>query len=124
MSKNQVYDFGGLDTLFVVCSAPTTPASGDPVLFGQIPGVALTAEDGNGYTLIATNGVFNLPVTGANSGGNAAVADGAIIYANASTGALSINSGGVRYGYAAVGSGANNVVASGATTTIPVKIGY
>ena len=40
--------FGDGRMLSAVASAPTTPASGDPVLIGQIPGVAVTDEGDGG----------------------------------------------------------------------------
>jgi predicted RecA/RadA family phage recombinase len=43
-------------TLSVVCSAPATPAAGDPVRVGKMTGVALTAEsaggNASGYTSV------------------------------------------------------------------------
>lgn len=103
---------------------PATPVSGDPVLLGQIPGVALTgeAEGGNaaGEITIDTEGVYNLSVEGVNNGGNSAVAIGDILYYEAGE-TPPINkdaSSGVRYGYAL------GAVASGETGTIPVKVGY
>ncbi|MEU8158033.1 DUF2190 family protein [Micromonospora sp. NPDC048986] len=105
------------ESLSLVCTAPATPASGDPVLCGQIPGVALTDEDtADGLTTVALNGVFRLPVKGETTTNNAVVA-GDIIYYDA--GVLNKdNTNGVRFGYALGG------VNSGATTTIPVRIGY
>lgn len=126
MATNQVFSPpGGLTTRRVVCSQPATPAPGNPVLFGQIPGVALTGEDTDGYTTIAEDGTFELSVQGADGSGNAAVADGDILYYDAAA-TVKINkdaTNGVRFGYAAVGTG-GTVVASGATATIRVKVGY
>ena len=55
-------------------SAPAAPVSGDPVMVGEIPGVALTSEGegGNaaGETTIATEGVYSLSVKGIDGGGN------------------------------------------------------
>lgn len=108
------------ESLPLVCTAPTTPASGDPVVCGQIPGVALVAEDANGVTTVATNGVFRLSVKGENNGGNSAVAVGDILYYEAGqTPPVNKDStAGIRFGYALA------VVSSGATTTIAVKVGY
>jgi len=103
---------------------PATPVSGDPVLLGQIPGVALTdeAEGGNaaGEITIDTGGVYNLSVKGENQSGNSAVAIGDIIYYEAGqTPTLNKDAtNGVRFGYAL------GTVGSGQTATIPVKIGY
>ena len=104
----------------MTCTAPTTPASGDPVVCGQIPGVALVAEDSAGLTTVALDGEFTLSVKGENAGGNSAVADGDILYYEAGQ-APPINkdaTNGIRFGYA------RGAVSSGATATIPVEIGY
>lgn len=103
----------------MTCTDPTTPASGDPVHVGQIPGVALVAEDTAGLTTAALDGEFTLSVKGVDGGGNSAVADGDILYyVDADTPKLSKKTTGVRFGYA------RGAVISGATTTIPVEIGY
>lgn len=105
-------------------TAPATPTSGDPVLLGQIPGVALTdeAEGGNaaGQITLDTGGVYNLSVKGEGAAGNAAVAIGDIIYYEAGqTPPLNKDAtNGVRFGYAL------GTVGSGLTATIPVKVGY
>lgn len=97
---------------------PATPASGDPVILGQIPGVALIDENTDGNTVIDTGGVYNLSVKGTN-GANTAIAAGDIIYyVAANTPKLSVTNTGVRFGYAL------DPVSSGATTTIRVKVGY
>lgn len=132
MSKNMKRARG--TQLSVVCSQPATPASGDPVLYGQRPGVAVTAENaganadmtGNpqGYTSVQFEGVFELPVKGVDGGGNVAVAAGDILYYVAGdTPPISKKNTGVRFGYAGDGA-TGNLVASGATNTIPVTIGY
>jgi predicted RecA/RadA family phage recombinase len=107
-------------TRAVTCSDPTTPASGDPVVCGQIPGVALAAEDSAGLTTIALDGDFTLSVKGVDSSGNSAVADGDIIYyQTGDTPKLSKKAtGGVRFGYA------RGVVLTSATSTIRVQVGY
>lgn len=107
----------------LVCSDPTTPAAGDPVVCGQIPGVALRAEytDGplSGETTVALDGVFNLSVKGVDGSGNSAVAKGDILYyVAADTPKLSKKATGVRFGYAAA------TVGSSSTATIAVEIGY
>ncbi len=119
MATNRVYEKG--TQLALACTAPATPASGDPVLFGQLPGVALTAEDTvTGLTTVQTDGVFNLSVKGENNSGNVAVTAGDTLYYDA-VATVKINkdvTNGVRFGYAL------EDVQSGATTTIKVKIGY
>lgn|SRR5690606_346136 len=117
MATNIVFDAGV--QLALAATDPATPAAGDPVVVGQLPGVALTSEDANGLTTIKTNGVATLTVKGIDANGNSAVAAGDILYyVSGDTPKLSKKNTGVRYGYA-LGS-----VASGETGTIPVKIGY
>lgn len=118
MATNRVHVNGR--QFSAVCSSPATPASGDPVVVGQIPGVALTAERADGTTTIQTDGVFNLSVKGENAGGNSAVAAGDILYYEAGQ-TPPINkdaTNGIRFGYALA------AVTSGATATIAVKVGY
>ena len=118
MATNQVLERA--DQMSVVCTAPATPASGDPVLFGQRPGVALTDERTDGETTVKFSGSYLLSVEGANNAGNTAVAAGDILYYDAAA-TVKINkdnTNGVRFGYA----GAE--VASGATAIIEVIIGY
>ena len=121
MAKNAVYGTGRF--LSVTATDPATPASGDPVLVGQLPGVATVDEgDGgnaSGAVSIDTAGVYNLSVKGVDGGGNATVSAGDILYyVTADTPKLSKKATGVRFGYALEG------VTSGATATIAVKVGY
>lgn len=117
MAKNKVFDEG--DQLSLVCTDPATPVSGDPVLVGQIPGVALTDERADGTTSVDTEGVYHLSVKGVDGTGNKAIAAGDIVYyVAADTPKLSVKNTGVRYGYAL------DAVTGGATTTIRVKLGY
>ena len=99
---------------------PATPASGDPVLVGQIPGVALTAERADGTTSIDTAGVYNLTVKGeTNADAGSAVAIGDLIFYDAAdTPVLNKDTTGVRFGYALA------TLGSGVTGVIPVKVGY
>lgn len=116
MATNRV--FANKNRLSVACTDPATPASGDPVIFGQRPGVALTDEDANGNTSVQFDGVFNLSVKGTN-GANTAIAAGDILYyVAANTPKLSVTNTGVRFGYAMA------AVASGATATIAVAVGF
>lgn len=116
MAKNTVYMWTKSRPL--VCTDPNIPASGDPVLCGQIPGVALDVEDAAGATTVAIDGVFNLAVKGVDQSANAAVAAGdAIYYVTGDTPKLSKKNTGVLFGYA-LGS-----VSSGGTSTIPVEVG-
>lgn len=122
MATNQAFSDGRF--LSLAATAPATPASGDPVLVGQIPGVALTDEGdgGNGATTVSidTSGVYELSVKGEGAAGNAAVAVGDIIYYEAGqTPPLNKDAtNGVRFGYAL------ETVGSGQTATIKVKVGY
>lgn len=109
--------------LNAAATQPATPVSGDPVLVGQIPGVALTGEGegGNaaGEVTVDTGGVYMLSVKGVNQTGNSAVAVGDILYYRAGeTPPVDKHNAGVRYGYAL------GTVGSGNTATIPVKVGY
>ncbi len=108
-------------TINAAATDPASPASGDPVIVGTIPGVAVTAEaeGGNaaGETTIATDGVFNLSVKGVDAGGNSAVAAGdKIYYVTADTPKLSKKNTGVLFGKAL------GAVGSSLTATIPVML--
>jgi predicted RecA/RadA family phage recombinase len=92
--------------------------SGDPILQGQIPGVAAIDADVLGRTVYYADGIFNLSVKGENNGGNVAVNEGDILYFDSAKAALNKDSTKVRFGYALQG------VGSGATATIPVQVGY
>lgn len=99
--------------------AGASVASGAPVCWGQMPGVALVDEDTtNNECTIQLDGVFSLAVKGEDAAGNAAIAAGAIIYMD-TDGELNIDAtNGRRFGYARA------AVSSGATTTIEVQVGY
>lgn len=121
MAKNRKYADG--DNLSLIATDPATPASGDPVIVGQLPGVALTNERADGTTSIQMDGVFALSVRGVTTAAaGSAVAVGDIIYyVPGNTPKLSKaagDAGAVRFGYAL------GTVASGATATIDVKVGY
>lgn len=122
MATNQVFVPG--DKFSAVCSQPATPVSGDPVLVGQIPGVALVDEgDGGnatGETSITTVGIWDLNAEAVNNGGNSAIAVGDILYYD-SAATIKINkdnTNGVRFGYAL------ETVTSGSSGVIRVKLGY
>ena len=117
MARNMVWDKA--TQIGVVPTQPATPVAGDPVLFGVLPGVALTDPDADGKLSMKTDGAFNLSVKGVDGSGNAAITAGDIIYyVAADTPKLSVKTAGVRFGYAM------EDVGSGATTTINVKVGY
>ena len=105
---------------------PATPASGDALIVGTIPGVAITDESaGNnatGETTICTEGVFMLPVASTDGGSPinpAAVAVGDKLYYAA--GVISKDSGGALFGKAlgAIVLGSPEEVL---TETIPVML--
>jgi hypothetical protein len=119
MGTNEV--FNRALRLQVVCTDPASPVSGDPVRYGQRPGVAEVTKltDGSNLTSVQFDGEHNFSVKGVDQVGNSAVAEGDILYyVDADTPKLSKKNTGVRFGYAA------GAVNSAATTTIPVIIGY
>ena len=117
MAANRKFEAGR----FIVgaMTAPTTPASGDPCVLGQVPGVALLDEDTDGNTTIDTAGVYAISVKGIDGSGNKAVAIGDILYyTSGDTPPVSVKATGVRFGYAL------GAVTSGSTATINAKVGY
>ncbi|MBC9783542.1 DUF2190 family protein [Heliobacterium chlorum] len=91
--------------------------SGDPVVVGQIAGIALEDADSANSGAVETQGVFNLTVKAVNTSGNSAVAVGDEIYlVAADTPKLNKKTSGVLYGYALA------PIAAGQTATIPVKL--
>lgn len=125
MAKNIIFE--GVDQYSVACTQPAVPVSGDPVLFGDRAGVALTDERPSGRTTVLFEGAAELSVKGVNGGGNSAVADGDVIYYTAGdTPALSKKATGVRFGVAMskpTDSAGGTLVAGGATGTIRVFFG-
>ena len=121
MAKNIVRD--DAETFSAVCSDPAVPVSGDPVIVGMIPGVALTNERTDGTTTIQRDGTATLSVKGVTTAAAAsAVAAGDILYyvaANTPKVSKAVgDAGAVRYGYALA------AVGSGLTATIEVLLGY
>jgi predicted RecA/RadA family phage recombinase len=104
--------------------------SGDPVVIGDIPGVALVDADTDGRTVVQADGIFTLLVAGKDSSGTSgadasvAVHGGDLLYFDKDkTPPLSKRAGGTPFGYA-FGDAGVELVASGATTTeIPVQVG-
>lgn len=106
-----------VDGLRVICTHPTTPASGDPVRYGEMTGVALVAEDADSYTQVdfTAGRSWDLSVKGVDGSGNSAVALGdKLYYVDADTPVLSKKATGRFFGFA------NGVISSGATATIEV----
>jgi hypothetical protein len=100
-------------------AVPSGTVSGQPIVCGQIPGVALIDRKADGRATCQLDGSFLLSVKGIDGSGNAAVAEGDILYHTvADTPPLSKKATGVRFGYAEA------AVGSGATATISVKVGY
>lgn len=117
MAKNLNYTES--DSRAVVVTHPASPKSGDPVRYGQRPGLALTDENAAGRTTVQFEGEATLSVKAVDTGGNSAVAEGDILYyADADTPVLSKKNTGVRFGYAGA------AITGGQTADINVVIGY
>ena len=120
MATNIIRYLQGHFALPVVCSDPTTPATGDPVRYGELTGVALTDEGGGGngatYTTVEFGAcVVDVSVKGVDGSGNSAVAVGdTIYYVDADTPKLSKKAAGYFFGFAM------ETVGSGSTATINV----
>jgi predicted RecA/RadA family phage recombinase len=104
--------------------------SGDPVVIGQIPGVALMAADSGLKTVVQLDGVFELLVAGIDSSGalgadaNVAVLGGDKVYFDKTKNPpLSKRAGGIFFGYAYSDAGVQVVAAGSTTTKINVKVG-
>lgn len=118
MAKNLNYTES--DSRAVVVTDPATPKSGDPVRYGQRPGLALTDENADtGRTTVQFEGEATLSVKAVDTGGNSAVAEGDVLYyVDGDTPKLSKKNTGVRYGYA------GGAITGGQTADINVVIGY
>jgi predicted RecA/RadA family phage recombinase len=120
--KNQLSDGKVVSVLASALTHPShsdsLPHAGDQVVAGSLVGVCTESASGSGDTVdVATEGVFNLSVTGSDSGGNSAVAIGDKIFVDSgSNAALTKNSTKTEFGIAL------GAVNSGATATIPVKV--
>jgi predicted RecA/RadA family phage recombinase len=117
MATNLIYN--GAEGLAVICSDPATPASGDPVRFGEKCGVALIAERADGLTTVdfEAGHVYDLSVKGVDGVGNSAVALGdKLYYVDADTPKISKKNTGRVFGYAM------EVINAGATDTINVML--
>lgn len=115
MAKNEVYERG--ESLLL--AVPEGTVSGDPVVAGSIPGVAMFDRDSAGKAMVKTTGVFTFSVKGVDGSGNSAVAVGDILYyVSGDTPKISKKATGVRFGYAL------QTITSGSTATIQVKLGY
>lgn len=94
---------------------PADTESGDALVIGDLPCVALTDRDDDGESTVQTDGAFLFGV----AANNGAIDAGDIVYLDSSGDLSNTASGGnARFGYAL------EAVGSGSTTTIPVKVGY
>ena len=105
--------------------------SGDPVVIGLLPGVALIDADASHRTVVQKDGIFNLLVAGIDSSGvsardaNVAVHGGDAIYFDKdTTPPLSKRAGGIFFGYAFGDAGVELVASGDDDTVIPVQVGY
>lgn len=101
------------------CTVASPTVSGDPVVIGDMAGVALTDYDAaDGKATVQFDGVFDLSVKGVNNAGNVAVVEGDALYYNTGdTPPISKKANnGVFMGYAM------EAVDSGATATIMVRL--
>lgn len=113
MATNRRFADNGITRLYPVTHGML---SGAPCAVGKIPGVCVTDADADtDKATVQLDGSFKLAVY-ADDGSASAVAVGDIIYLTGTT--LSKLNTGVRFGYA------EEVVASGTTATISVKVGY
>lgn len=97
---------------------PVGTESGDPLVLGALPCVAVTDRDADGNASVQTDGSFTFPVVGEGSAGDAAIGVGDIVYIDTDGELNADSTNGDRFGYAL------EPVDSGATTDIEVKIGY
>lgn len=101
----------------IVVPVPEETKSGDPLIIGELPCVALIDANADGEASVQCDGAFRLSVEGVNNEGNTKIEPGDIIYMK--EGVLGADDvAGVRFGYAL------GTVEAGATATIVVKIGY
>lgn len=120
MATNQVYEYGDQFTVPAAqVDEPASPESGDALLIGVMPAVALTDpyDDTDGVSTISvkTNGVYEFAVEA--EGG--AIAYGDRLYYDAGDEGLNNSaSGNTSWGYAL------GTVDNAATAVIPVKIGF
>lgn len=135
MATNRIFEKGNQLKVAPTDGPNATVASGDHVVVGQLPGVALTDADdtiaNGGVSTVQFDGVFDLPVnawdtslnTGA--GGGDAVTAGDILFFDPASNLLRPNNAdadAIRFGYALepVAAAAD----AGDETTIRVKVGY
>ena len=119
MATNRVFKDGEyLQVAAADCTGPNDPIeSGDAVIWGaaEVPAVATSDQDDAGLVSVQFGGVYDIPVVGANGAGNTAIAAGDPVYFDGGAINADVTNGSL-YGYAM------EAVASGATTTIRVKL--
>jgi hypothetical protein len=136
MAKNRKYSGVPYTLPLNKCTAEDARASnkalsGDPVVIGQLPGVALIDADSGAKAVVQTDGIFELLVAGVDSSGvsaadaNVAVNGGDIVYFDKTKAPpLSKRAGGIRFGYAFGDTGVELVASGVLTTKCNVKVGY
>lgn len=100
-----------------VCTHPTVPAAGGPCRIGGITGVAKSAKDAGGNTVVAIDGIFQLSVKGTTGSSSAVAIGDKLYYVDADTPPVSKTTSGNFIGYALA------TVGSGATAIIDVLVG-
>lgn len=105
MATNEVYKYGNSIPLPV----PDGTVSGDPVVVGQLTGVAQTDRDADGNATVALIGAYNVPVVGA------IAAVGAPVYITSASDATATATGNQLLGHALATKGTG-------TGVIPVRL--
>lgn len=113
MAGNMIQKYGKNLNLAV----PSGITSGDPVVVGDLHGVATTDRTTAGYSAVDLGpAVYDLSVTSTAGGGSVAIEVGDPIYINVVTLALSNDGGGKFFGHA------TEALAAGTTSTINVRV--
>lgn len=135
MAKNIIQGQLGVPVCMirVQCTLPASPVSGDPVLFGNVPGVAENTMDATtSLTTMNISCIAELNVSGVDGSGNSAVAAGdKLYYVTGDTIKISKKTTGIFFGTAfgsKLSAGGTDVktgtlVASGAAGVIRVLVG-
>lgn len=99
---------------------PDGTISGDPLVLGDLPCVAVTDQDEwtEGEASVQTDGSWRFEVKGEGPGGNEAISVGERIYIDTDGEMNTDETNGKPFGYAL------EAVASGETKEIEVKVGY
>jgi predicted RecA/RadA family phage recombinase len=115
MARNRKFAEG--NQLAVAITSPAAAAAGDPVLVGNLAGVALEPTRAvDGLTAVQFDGVYNLPVANACAVGNLiAGAPGSPVVLTAYANAAAVPGGSIVFGVA--------LAAQAAAGTIAVRLG-